>query len=94
MPRFDGESERLAASEKILFCRGNRLRCIHSPTTASGGVGKQADMPSCIKGNPPYPNTPRLTLVNSTAPDNKRSSSGQSDWSALMAKAQDGDRDA
>lgn len=51
-------------------------------------------MPSCSKENPPYPNTPRLTLVTSSAPDTKRASSGQSDWSALMAKAQDGDRDA
>jgi len=33
-------------------------------------------------------------LVTSTAPDSTRISNGQSDWSALMAKAQDGDRDA
>jgi RNA polymerase sigma-70 factor (ECF subfamily) len=51
-------------------------------------------MPSCSKENPPYPNTPRLTLVTSTGSDNKRTSGGQSDWSALMAKAQGGDRDA
>jgi RNA polymerase sigma-70 factor (ECF subfamily) len=50
-------------------------------------------MPSCNKENPPYPNTPRLTLVASTTPDNKRTGS-QSDWSVLMARAQDGDRDA
>lgn len=51
-------------------------------------------MPSCNKENPPYLGAPRLTLVASTAPDNARTSSGQHDWSALMAKAQDGDRDA
>ncbi len=51
-------------------------------------------MPSCSKEDPPYPNTPRLTLVTSTARDNKRTSGGQPDWSVLMAKAQDGDRDA
>ena len=51
-------------------------------------------MPSCSKENPPYPNAPRLTLVASSTPDNKRISDGQSDWSALMTKAQDGDRDA
>ena len=50
-------------------------------------------MPSCNKENPPYPNAPRLTLVASTTPDNKQSGS-QSDWSVLMARAQDGDRDA
>jgi RNA polymerase sigma-70 factor (ECF subfamily) len=50
-------------------------------------------MPSCSKENPPYPHPPRLTLVTSTTPDT-RTSSGQSDWSALMAKAQDGDREA
>jgi RNA polymerase sigma-70 factor (ECF subfamily) len=50
-------------------------------------------MPSCNKENPPYPNAPRLTLVASTTLDNKRTGS-QSDWSALMTKAQDGDRDA
>jgi len=51
-------------------------------------------MPSCVKENPPYPNVPRLTLVAPTAPDNRRTSADQPDWSALMAKAQDGDRDA
>jgi RNA polymerase sigma-70 factor, ECF subfamily len=51
-------------------------------------------MPSCSKENPPHPNAPRLTLISSTASDNQRSSNGQTDWSALMAKAQDGDRDA
>ena len=50
-------------------------------------------MPSCGKENPPYPNTPRLTLVTSTTSDEKRTG-GQSDWSMLMARAQDGDRDA
>ena len=48
-------------------------------------------MPSCIKEEPPYPGTPRLTLVNV---DRERSSQGQSDWSRLMTCAQDGDRDA
>jgi RNA polymerase sigma-70 factor (ECF subfamily) len=48
-------------------------------------------MPSCGKENPPYPNSPKLTLVSS---DKRRASPGQSDWSALMARAQDGDRDA
>jgi RNA polymerase sigma-70 factor, ECF subfamily len=51
-------------------------------------------MPSCGKENPPYPNAPRLTLVASAAPGNARASKGQSDWSMLMARAQDGDRDA
>ena len=51
-------------------------------------------MPSCGKQNPPYPNTPRLTLVVSAEPGNTRAASGQSDWSMLMARAQDGDRDA
>jgi RNA polymerase sigma-70 factor, ECF subfamily len=46
-------------------------------------------MPSCIKEDPPY--TPRLSLVST---DRARSSGGQSDWSRLMACAQDGDRDA
>jgi RNA polymerase sigma-70 factor, ECF subfamily len=50
-------------------------------------------MPSCNKENPPYPNAPRLTLVASITPDNRRTGS-QSDWSVLMARAQDGDRDA
>jgi RNA polymerase sigma-70 factor, ECF subfamily len=50
-------------------------------------------MPSCNKENPPYPNAPRLKLVVSTAPDGRRTGA-QSDWSALMARAQDGDRDA
>jgi RNA polymerase sigma-70 factor, ECF subfamily len=48
-------------------------------------------MPSCIKEDPPYPTTPILTLVST---DRQRSSGGQSDWSRLMACAQDGDRDA
>ena len=48
-------------------------------------------MPSCIKEEPPYRGTPRLTLVNV---DRERSSQGQSDWSRLMTCAQDGDRDA
>jgi RNA polymerase sigma-70 factor (ECF subfamily) len=51
-------------------------------------------MPGCSKENPPYPTTPRLTLVTSTAPDATPGSRGQSDWSALMARAQDGDRGA
>ena len=51
-------------------------------------------MPGCSKENPPYPNVPRLTLVTSSAPDNRPASRSQSDWSALMASAQDGDRDA
>ena len=50
-------------------------------------------MPSYSKGNPPYRNTPRLAFVTSTASDNKRTGS-QSDWSTLMVRAQDGDRDA
>ena len=50
-------------------------------------------MPSGAKENPPYPNARKLTLVTFTARDNKRSGV-QSDWSALMARAQDGDRDA
>jgi RNA polymerase sigma-70 factor, ECF subfamily len=48
-------------------------------------------MPSCGKENPPYPNAPRLTLVSS---DKRPARPGQSDWSVLMARAQDGDRDA
>lgn len=64
------------------------------PTAVSAGTGKRADMPGCSKENPPYPNAPRLTLVATTAPESRRTSSGQSDWSVLMAKAQDGDRDA
>lgn len=51
-------------------------------------------MPSCSREHPPYPNTPRLTLVVSAEPGNQRTSNGQSDWSMLMAMAQDGDRDA
>lgn len=46
------------------------------------------------KENPPHPNAPRLTLVTSTAPDDGPASRVQLDWSALMANAQDGDRDA
>jgi hypothetical protein len=48
-------------------------------------------MPSCIKEESPYSGTPRLTLINI---ERDRSSRGQSDWSRLMARAQDGDRDA
>ncbi|WP_431201762.1 RNA polymerase sigma factor [Bradyrhizobium betae] len=48
-------------------------------------------MPGCIKEDPPYPGAPRLTLVST---DRHRSSRGQSDWSKLMACAQDGDRDS
>jgi RNA polymerase sigma factor (sigma-70 family) len=44
--------------------------------------------------NPLYPNPPRLTLVASNATDSRRAANGQPNWSALMAKAQDGDRDA
>jgi RNA polymerase sigma-70 factor (ECF subfamily) len=51
-------------------------------------------MPGHSKENPPYPNSPRLILVSSLAPANNRIASGQSEWSALMSKAQDGDRDA
>jgi RNA polymerase sigma-70 factor, ECF subfamily len=51
-------------------------------------------MPSCIKEDPPYPKVPRLTLVVPAPPDNRQTSTGQPDWSALMAKAQEGDRDA
>lgn len=51
-------------------------------------------MPSCGKEHPPYPNTPRLTLVVSAEPGNQPTSNGQPDWSMLMAMAQDGDRDA
>ena len=55
------------------------------------GLGPGRSMPSCIKEEPPYRGTPRLTLVNV---DRERSSQGQSDWSRLMTCAQDGDRDA
>jgi RNA polymerase sigma-70 factor (ECF subfamily) len=96
--RFGGKSERLGGLEEILFCRTPRGRCIQASkaalTTVTVGAGKQADLPGCSKENPPYPNTPRLTLVASTAPDNRPTSRGQSDWSVLMARAQDGDRDA
>jgi RNA polymerase sigma-70 factor (ECF subfamily) len=51
-------------------------------------------MPGCSKEHPPYPNPPRLTLVTSTASSPRRAPNGRSDWSALMARAQDGDRDA
>jgi RNA polymerase sigma-70 factor, ECF subfamily len=51
-------------------------------------------MPSCSKENPSYLGTPTLTLVSSTAPDDKKPSGGRSDWSMLMARAQDGDREA
>lgn len=50
-------------------------------------------MPSCSKENPPYPDTSRLTLVSSIS-DIRRISRGQIDWSVLMARAQDGDREA
>jgi RNA polymerase sigma-70 factor, ECF subfamily len=62
-------------------------------TTVTVNVGKQANMPSSSRENPSHPNTPRLTLVTSIG-DNKRTSNGRSDWSVLMARAQDGDRDA
>ena len=48
-------------------------------------------MPSCVKEDPPYPGSPRLTLVST---DRQRSPRGQSDWSRLVSGAQDGDRDA
>lgn len=48
-------------------------------------------MAGCIKEDPPYPEAPRLTLVST---DGHRSSGSRSDWSKLMACAQDGDRDA
>ena len=51
-------------------------------------------MPGCSKENPPYPNAPRLTLVASAGSDDTRTSNSQPDWSALMARSQDGDRDA
>lgn len=51
-------------------------------------------MPGCSKENPPYPHAPKLTLVASTEPDGTRTSNSQADWSALMARAQNGDRDA
>ena len=51
-------------------------------------------MPGCSKENPPYPNAPKLTLVASSEPDDTRTSNSQPDWSALMARSQDGDRDA
>jgi RNA polymerase sigma-70 factor (ECF subfamily) len=98
MTRFDGKSGKVSGSMKNSFLL-LPPRPVY-PVTESGtddrsaDAGKQADMPSSSKENPPYPNAPRLTLVTSTAPDNQRTSNGQSDWSALMAKAQDGDRDA
>jgi len=51
-------------------------------------------MPGYSKENLPYRNTPTLKLVTSVAPDNRPALRRQSDWSALMARAQDGDRDA
>ncbi|HEX3992006.1 MAG TPA: sigma-70 family RNA polymerase sigma factor [Acetobacteraceae bacterium] len=51
-------------------------------------------MPGCSKENPPYPHAPKLMLVASTEPDGTRTSNSQPDWSALMAGAQNGDRDA
>ncbi len=49
-------------------------------------------MPGCRKENPPYPDTPRLTLVRTPAQDRERAAGAQ--WSVLMARAQDGDREA
>jgi RNA polymerase sigma-70 factor, ECF subfamily len=46
------------------------------------------------KENPPDSNTPRLKLVTSVLPDSRPELRRQSDWSALMARAQDGDREA
>ncbi len=99
MTRFDGTLGKVSAPEKNSFL-SLRLQPVY-PVLESGLLtdvmvrpGKQADrMPSCGKENPPYPNTPRLTLVTSIASDNKRTG-GQSEWSMLMARAQDGDREA
>jgi RNA polymerase sigma-70 factor, ECF subfamily len=43
-------------------------------------------MPGCSKEHPPYPDTPRLTLVRTPAPVTSQASPGQ--WSMLMARAQ------
>ncbi len=51
-------------------------------------------MPGCSKENPPDRGTPRLTLVASSEPYDTRTPSVLQDWSALMARAQDGNRDA
>jgi RNA polymerase sigma-70 factor (ECF subfamily) len=48
-------------------------------------------MPGYIKEDPPSPGAPKLALVST---DRERSSRGPSDWSRLMAGAQDGDREA
>ena len=98
MTRFDGESGKVSGARKNSFL-SLRSRPVYLAvgllTIADVRAEERAErMPSCGKENPPYPNTPRLTLVTSVAPENKRSSSGQSDWSMLMARAQDGDRDA
>lgn len=95
--RFDGKSGKVSGGMKNSFLL-LPSRPVY-PVTESGAddrsadAGKQADMPSSGKENPPYPNSPRLTLVTSIVLDNKRTG-GQSDWSMLMARAQDGDRDA
>ncbi|UPK02544.1 sigma factor [Bradyrhizobium sp. 170] len=49
-------------------------------------------MPGCSKENPPYSETSRPTLVRTPASITGQGSRGQ--WSALMARAQDGDREA
>lgn len=49
-------------------------------------------MPDHRKEDPPYQDTPRLTLVRTPAQDSSRAPGAQ--WSELMARAQDGDRDA
>jgi RNA polymerase sigma-70 factor (ECF subfamily) len=96
MTRFDRRSGKVSGAEKNSFLLLPWPPVY--PVTSSGAddrsadTGNQADMPTSSKENPPFPNTPRLTLVTSTAPDIRRTS--DSDWSALMAKAQDGDREA
>ena len=98
MTRFDGTLGKVSAPEKNSPL-SLRLQPVYPvlksglPTDVTVKSGKQADrMPSCGKENPPYPNT-RLTLVTSIASDNRRTG-GQSEWSMLMARAQDGDREA
>lgn len=60
----------------------------------SHSVVKQADgMPGWSKENELYSDTARLTQMSSTGSNNKRPD-GQADWSTLMARAQDGDREA
>jgi RNA polymerase sigma-70 factor (ECF subfamily) len=49
-------------------------------------------MPGCSKEHPPYPDAPRLTLVRTPAPVAGQDSRGN--WSVLMARAQEGDREA